>query len=191
LADCKQEAVELIDQYFTKALLSTKLLYENQLYGQMLIVILSTIDSYGFLDAAPKVQKATGKSFKDWVKKYFLQNPRLEYDENALWAARCSILHIYTAESDLSRMNKVKKIAFYAGDKLTKQADDMIVHINKISSGSYVVANIEETYLTFINTTQLFSRDLLRKCCEDEIVYKRLSNVLRNALWDSDKGRLG
>ncbi len=171
-------AEKKIDEYFSNTLHATKLLYESGLYSQLLVLILSAIDSYGYLDSPPEQSKATGQSFKAWVAKYIIINPGIEYNEIDLWSSRCAVLHTHALESDLSKKGTAREIAFYSGDKFTDKAEGFAANMNNIESRNIVAANIEETYLSFVISTQNFARDLASKCNENELCMARLNKIL-------------
>jgi hypothetical protein len=70
-----------IEKYLSNSLHGLNLLYGAKLYGQMLVLLYSCIDAMGLLDAPPSQIKATGDSFKNWVKKYMLGDPRINFNE--------------------------------------------------------------------------------------------------------------
>lgn len=59
---------ELIEKFCMNTLGATGMLYKEKLYGQMLVLLYSSIDSMGLLDAPPTQASASGESFKNWVK---------------------------------------------------------------------------------------------------------------------------
>lgn len=167
-----------IDEYFSNTIHATKLLYESGLYSQLLVLIFSAIDSYGYLDSPSEQSKATGQSFKAWVEKYITINPGIEYSEIDLWSSRCAVLHTHTLESDLSKKGAAREIVFYSGDKFTDKAKSFTTYMKNKESRNIVAANIEETYLSFIISTQTFARDLASKCNEDKLCMARLNKIL-------------
>jgi len=174
---------KIIDEYFSQNLKAAELLYKGKLHGQLLTILLSAIDSYGFLDSPVNQSSASGKSFKHWVKKYIIVNPGIEYTELDLWASRCSILHTHTMESDLSRNNKAREIAFYSGDKFNPKVSDLEAFIKKTKQDKCVVANIEETYLSFVISSESFARDFAKKCECNEVYLLRLNKILHQHTW--------
>ena len=145
--------------------------------------MLSTIDAFGLLDAPENQDKATGKSFKSWVNKYFCKNPGIEYSADDLWAYRCSLLHTYTTQSDLSKAGKAKEILFYAGDKFSTKATEFSDYSNQLSDNGHVAANIEETVLTFAISCQSFARELGSKCTSSANVKQRVNKIISKARW--------
>lgn len=174
---------KIIEEFFTDSLSAIKLLYKNKLYSQLLIVMLATIDSFGLLDASDDELKASGKTFKLWVKKYFMRNPGIEYNEVDLWAYRCALVHTHTSQSALSKNGGAREILFYSGDKFSKKAREFEIYASQVNDDRYVAASIEETVLTFLLCCQDFSRDLSKKCVESEFALFRIEKILGKKTW--------
>ena len=60
---------ELIQKFISSTVTGLGLLHREKLYGQVLILLYSHIDSLGLLDAPPAQNSASVDSFKNWVKK--------------------------------------------------------------------------------------------------------------------------
>ncbi len=77
--------------------------------------------SYATMDIAASLTRpigqpdTTGDDFKRWVEKYLLPGSRLNCSSADLWAARCGVLHTYSAASRLSRQGSAKMIAYVVG----------------------------------------------------------------------------
>jgi hypothetical protein len=77
------------------------------------------IDTLAFL-AMPEAQPSQTKNdFIAWANKYVkgaTEQP-YQYDGRDVYAARCSLLHAFSAEADLHRKNPdIKKFGYHAGD---------------------------------------------------------------------------
>ena len=72
------------------------------------------MDAMAFLSMPEGKQKVDRSDFKAWIKKYMKTDSAqpYQYNEDDLYGARCGIVHTYTAESDLSRENKCRKIVY-------------------------------------------------------------------------------
>ena len=145
----------------------------------MLIVMYSTIDSMGLLDAPPTQISANGESFKNWVKTYLLPHGQFDFNEVDCWAARCSVLHTFTSESDLSRKGTAKQIQYYAGPKDTPEAEAFVKATKQIDNGAHVPAHLEDTYQAFLKGLKSFANGLSDKCKSDSKYEKRLYKVLQ------------
>jgi hypothetical protein len=78
-----------------------------------LTLLYSGIDVMASLDAEPGEGVQT--IFVRWVDKYLLQRQTVECTAIDLYAARCGIVHTFTADSDLYKRGKAKKIAYAWG----------------------------------------------------------------------------
>lgn len=175
----RQNIEDLINCFISNTLKATHLLYSNSLYGHLMVVIYSSIDSMGLLDAPANQTSASGQSFKDWVNKYMLTYPGLEFNEVDFWAARCSVLHTFTAQSDLSSAGKARQIQYCSGPKDSPMALAFFTATRQIDSGAHVPAHIEDTYLAFLDGLEKFASDLLENCKRSQSHESRLRNVLQ------------
>lgn len=175
----QNDTTQQIYDFAESTLKATKLLYDAGLYGHLMVVIYSAIDSMGLLDAPASQTKATGETFKSWTRKYILTNASLRFTDVDFWAARCAILHTFTSQSDLSDKGTAKQIQYYSGPKETPIAQAFVDAAKKIDNGSHVPVNIEDTYLQFLHGMKEFIVDL-QKNCEINIDYEnRLRNVIQ------------
>jgi len=73
----------------------------------------ATIDIMAWLDRDKNHQDVQPSDFIRWVETYLLPNSQLSCTAIDLYAARCSLIHSYSAESRLSREGRASEI-FYA-----------------------------------------------------------------------------
>jgi hypothetical protein len=78
-----------------------------------LTLLYSGMDVMASLDAEPN--ESNRKSFVKWVDNYLLRDKAIQCDAIDLYAARCGIVHTFTANSDLYINGKAKKIAYAWG----------------------------------------------------------------------------
>jgi hypothetical protein len=76
------------------------------------MLIYAAIDQMSWLSIPGPM--SYGPDFKNWVKKYMLENGNLICSEDDLWAARCGLLHTGTAESKDFRLGTAKNKIFYS-----------------------------------------------------------------------------
>ena len=76
-----------------------------------LILLYTGIDVMASLER--RTGEGTGAAFVRWVDRYMLDAHPLPCASAELYAARCGILHALSADSDLSRQGKARKV-FYA-----------------------------------------------------------------------------
>ena len=72
------------------------------------------MDAMAFLSMPKGKQKVGRSDFKNWIEKYMKTDTEqpYQYDKEDLYGARSGIVHTYGVESDLSRLNKCKKIVY-------------------------------------------------------------------------------
>ena len=168
---------EKINGYCLSIVNSISLLHEKNLYGQILIIIYSSIDTMGLLDAPPAQTSASGTSFKNWVKNYILSYPGIEFNEEDLWGARCAVLHTFTSESDLSKANKVREIQYIAGKK--EGMEPLLNQIRTLDNGKHIPAFIEDLIFALFEAIKKFCSVLLANCKNDSAYEKRLNKILQ------------
>lgn len=78
-----------------------------------LTLLYSGIDVMASLDSEPGKHNRT--SFVSWVDTYLLKNRSIGCTPLDLYAARCGVVHTFTADSSLYREGKAKKIAYAWG----------------------------------------------------------------------------
>jgi hypothetical protein len=170
---------ETIKSYISATVEATSLLFQKELYGHLLIVIYSTIDTLGLLDAPPEQISSGSDSFKNWVKKYLLSYPGTEFNEMDLWAARCAVLHTFTAQSDLSRKGSARELIYYGGDKHSDEIKIFASNVRKMNGGKFVPVCFEDLYLALLAAIRRFIYDLEAKCQVDKACSDRLRNILQ------------
>lgn len=173
------ETDKQIEKFITNSLTGLSLLYNAQLYGQMLVLLYSFIDSSGLLDAPPAQIEATGESFKNWVKKYMLSDPRINFSDVDLWSARCAVLHTFTSQSKLSNSGNARELQYYSGPKNSHEAKSFVAAAQSIEGGKHIPVHIEDTYLVFLEALKKFSLDLSSNCASDPAYEQRLRKVLQ------------
>jgi len=77
-----------------------------------LVLLFTAIDSLGALETG----RATRQGFLSWVDEFLLGDAPAEWTALDLYAARCSILHTYTADSDLSEAGRAKRFMYAWGN---------------------------------------------------------------------------
>jgi hypothetical protein len=85
-----------------------------------LVLLYSAIDIFASLER--NRSESTKDAFVRWVDTYMLPNSALQFSAIDLYAARCGIVHAFSAESDLSRDGRAKKLVYAWG---TATADSL------------------------------------------------------------------
>ena len=136
-----------------------------------LILIYSGIDIMSWLNRDEKHQNNKRSDFKSWIDNYLLPDSGLNCSANDLYAARCSILHSYTAESILSLEGKAMKI-FYAWG--TADGSNLQKYIDASSeSGKAIVLSIDTLNKSFRIAVKRFNRALNKNRSLSKLVSKR------------------
>ena len=174
----KLSVEQMIQQYILSAARAPHLLFGEKLYGQFLVVVYSTIDTVGLLDAPPNQMRASSHSFKAWVDKYLLPNVLGgEYNSTDLWAARCGVLHSFTTESDLSRSGVARQIQYYIAEG---EAEKEHVEITRlVDAGAHAPAHLTRLGTAFTVGLHQFTPHLIAKCKSLPECAARLKNVLQ------------
>lgn len=169
----------MLGGYFLSATQAVGLLYQNRLYGHALVLIHSTIDTVGLLDAPTTQVSATGASYKAWVKKYLLPEGNFEFDEVDLWASRCAVLHTFTSESDLSRGAKARQLQFYSGDKETQAARHFRDFTRSAEGGKHAPVHWQDFCEVFFAALKAFVPVLEANCVSEQAYADRLRKILQ------------
>jgi hypothetical protein len=120
---------------------SIDLCFRNQFLLSGLVLLYCTIDIMAWL-SRPQSQTDTRRNdFLAWVNKYLLPKANLNCTPIDLYAARCSIVHSYSAESKLSRGGRARRICYTSGDKDPQRLqqdlhsvgyDAVVIHIDTL-----------------------------------------------------------
>lgn len=82
--------------------------YAKRRHVACLILLYSGIDSIAALEAG----SATPETFKTWVASYLLKAGTFACTPTDLYAARCGILHTFSADSNLSKAGRARIVAY-------------------------------------------------------------------------------
>jgi len=100
----------ILEENVLKHFLAIDLCLTNNLLMPALVLIYSGIDTFAALNRKATKDKVTRDDFIEWCNLYFLpSNNNLKCNGRDLYAARCAVLHTYTAVSDLSKNMKLQK----------------------------------------------------------------------------------
>lgn len=165
---------EKIPAYINDVLHATSLLLDHKLPGQLLISIFASVDTMGLLGAAAHIERASGETFKAWVRKYMLSGSDLPCSDSELWGARCGILHTYKTESDLSRDGKVREIKFYRASHPSAVAALKDIAIDQNS----VACDYRELYIAFLSGIQAFMPKVIQEAEADGRIAARVDKII-------------
>jgi len=107
-----------------------------------LTLLYTAIDNMAWLALPHSQEEVTREDFIRWVEAYMLLGAEVTYSAVDLYAARCAILHTYTAVSRLSRSGQAKKLQYAFGDvdlaeiesQMTEEArrTSLVVHVGEL-----------------------------------------------------------
>ena len=109
-----------------------------------LSILFVGIDIVASLERQPG--EGTKTSFTRWVEQYLLPAKPLGCTSLDLYAARCGILHTFTAESDLSRTGKARKLYYAWGIAL---ASDLNMTSNRLGKADVVTMHVGDLHGAF------------------------------------------
>jgi hypothetical protein len=116
-------------------------------------------------------EKNVRGDFVGWVKAYMLPDSGLKCEAIDLYAARCSILHSYTYESDLSKKGEAKPLFYVCGN--LKAADFQKIVDKANLPVDAVVIRIEDLIVALNTAIQNYDKKLSRSPKLSKLVYDR------------------
>lgn len=177
-----QSIDQMIEGYFLSTTKAIAALFRDDLLPHSLVIIYSTIDTCGLLDAPPQQTAASSTSFKDWVKKYVLVYPGLEFNEIDLWGARCAVLHTFTSESNLSNEGKARELQYYTGDKSAPHIQQFISFTKNHEGGKHLPVHYGDLAEAVFDGMKAFIPDLAASCQTSPAHLARLRKVIQTHL---------
>jgi hypothetical protein len=175
----QSSTIDMVHDYFLATTKAVGTLFKAELYGHVLIVIYSTIDTCGLLDAPADQTTASSPSFKAWVTKYLLPHQAEGLGEIDLWAARCAVLHTFTSESNLSTAGLARQLQYYSGDKSDPKIQHLIAFTRSYESGKHLPVHYGEFCEAFFAAIKSFVPDLEANCNANPGYLARLRKILQ------------
>lgn len=117
-----------------------------------LILVYSGIDILASLNRPANKANGTRQDFMSWCETYLLPNSRMKCSSMDLYAARCGVVHAYSAESQLSRENKASEVVYSWGNQSPAPLQNIL---NEIGYSAHVV-HIESFAQAFKRATEVF-----------------------------------
>jgi hypothetical protein len=157
---------------------SMDLLLQKEKCMPSLILIYSGIDTMAWLNRDKTHENLDNNSidFKNWVNSYLLPDAGLNCNAVDLYAARCSILHSYSAQSSLSRKGQARKIYYVWGSadvlELQKYID------MSYESGKTIAVSIDTLNRAFKISVQRFNAALNKNKSLSKLVSARSDKFL-------------
>ncbi len=142
-----------------------------------LLLLYAGIDIMAWLNRPESHPDVRRSDFIGWADKYLLPGTGLACSAIDLYAARCSLLHSYTAESRLTREGDAKQI-FYAWG--VGRAEDLQGLIDYVGTHSAVAVHIEHLFDAFRLGVERFKEALSNDPDQANLVYKRADKFFSN-----------
>lgn len=117
-------------------------------------LIFSSIDALAALTRPIGQQSTNGAVFKAWVDSFLDPKGALGCTSDDLWGARCGVLHLYSAESDLSAQNRARQIYYQwktgpsVSTRRTIPAGALVIEVEAL------VAAVEQSIHRFIAASE-------------------------------------
>jgi hypothetical protein len=148
-----------------------KVCLEQKLYLPALMLIYSGIDTVGWLDSLER--DATKESFIKWSDTYLLKVKSLACSAIELYAARCGLLHTFSADSRLSYKGEARRIC-YAWGKADVH-DLQLTNDLTASTQKYVAVHVNELYEAWHLALVAFTDDLENDTTRKDRVFTKAS----------------
>ncbi len=142
-----------------------------------LILLYSTIDILASLNRPKSHLNVQKKDFCEWVEKYLLPNCSFRCKTIDLYAARCSMIHTYMAESQLSRNEKANMI-FYAWGKANEK--ELQEAISKMNKKNILALHVDKLLQALKKGIQDFKKSLSKDLEQKNLVIDRATKWFEN-----------
>ncbi|WP_133480196.1 hypothetical protein [Cognatilysobacter segetis] len=168
---------EMVSRYITGANQAAAALFEQQLYGFFLVIVYSTIDTFGLLNAPAGQTEASGDSFRAWAAKYLVPRATDPYTADDLWGARCGVLHTFSTDSRWAKQGKARQLQYYLG---TSPAARHFVEVTRlVEGGAHLAVHLANLGQSFFHASMAFAPDLSEACRTSEWHERRVRDVLQ------------
>jgi hypothetical protein len=119
-------------------------------------LLYSLIDLMAWLSRPGGQDDVHRADFVRWVDKYLLPIPDSSYGAIDLYAARCSIIHSYTAESKLSREGDASRVCYTMGDRDPKRLQSDLDSVGYAA----IVVHVDSLFKAVLKSIDIFKDDL-------------------------------
>lgn len=159
-----------LEENVLKHFLAIDLCLEHRLLMPALALIYNGIDSFSALNRAANKDKVTREDFIGWCDRYLVPDSNLICSGTDLYAARCGILHTYTAVSDLSKKGDASEILYYIGSIENDRYQSIIgsKYLRKV-----VIVSLEDLDRAFKSAYFSFIDDIKNDSEKEQLIYER------------------
>jgi len=165
----KMTGQELLSWNLEQLCKSIELCIKEKLISPSLILLYSGIDIAAWLAIDNPTVK---KRFIRWVDTYLLPMKKIRCTAIELYAARCGLIHRFSADSDLIEKGKgdVRRIVYAWGDSNESSLEEMI-ELGKLSK--YVPVKVEKLYEAYCLGLRALQDNLSKDPIKAAKVYDR------------------
>ena len=143
---------------------------QNNAERAALILLYASIDSLAKLGLPSDRESSTRNDYAAWCDKYLVFKSNCKVSGLEWYAARCGLLHNYTAESDLSNNGKVRMLSYYGDDN----GSDIIYQPTE--SPDLVLVKTEKLIEAFYQALDSFVVDLYKNV-DHSVIEKRFNKM--------------
>lgn len=146
---------------------------ENNLLMPALVMIYNGIDIVAALNRDSTKERVDKHDFIKWCENYLIPESSLSCKGIDLYAARCGILHTYTAVSDLSKKGEASEIIYFFGE-IEKEKYQKIIDANY--SRKVIIESVDNLYKAFKHGFFKFVDDIKSQPEKELLVYERANH---------------
>ena len=169
-------SVEALLENVERHLQAINLCVENKLRMPALVLVYTGIDIFAALNRPTEKNSGTRQDFIGWCEAYLLPESGLKCTGVDLYAARCGIVHSYTADSQLSRENKATQLIYSWGDQSPAPLQNVL---EKIKIPAHVV-HIESLVAAFKRATRVFFSEIREDSQRRDLVVARAGKFFKD-----------
>lgn len=144
---------------------------DNNCYGSAVILIYAGIDAMAFLTLPEAQEDVTRKEFIEWVDKYIHFNGEEQLSGIELYAARCGMLHNYSAFSRLTRKGNLRIIGYVDEAGIEVMTDKDVPNL--------AIVSIKALARAFSRGVQRYVNDLHGNPQAINLVRQRVSSLVQ------------
>ena len=148
--------VDAIETLFQDSIDGVDLCYAAKRINSTLILLYSGIDTASSLDKTLDGRNGRER-YTGWCDSYLLTQAPFDFNSLELYAARCGVVHVNSAQSDLSRNGKVRELLYAWGNS---KVDTLKEIISQIQSNKYVAVQLDDLIEAYGKSLDAFRKSL-------------------------------
>lgn len=169
---------QVLDKNVEDLLAAIYICLKKELILPSLILIYSGIDIMASLSRPESHNFVKGENFINWTDKYLIPKSNLSCKGIDIYAARCGIVHSYTAEAKLTRKGLAKKLFYSYGKADSKKLQKRLEQLNITEA---IAIDVNSLFVAFCNAIERFGNSLLSDKDFAKLVYTRARKFFKFA----------